>query len=92
MVSFENDKSKSCYMYYYMYTLSSEQKHLIVDQAEAKEISARREQHNTTCAALQLKLTHGAFANQQDDWPRLAAATSSSSTCMRDAHGGAELT
>ena len=76
-------------MYYmYMYTVSSEQKHLIVDQAEAKKRSVHPAQHSTTCAALQLKLTHGAFANQQDDWPRLAAATSSSNVC---AHG-AELT
>ena len=59
MVSFENDKS----CYYYMYTVSSEQKHLIVDQAEAKKRSVHPAQHSTTCAALQLKLTHGAFAN-----------------------------
>jgi hypothetical protein len=68
--------------------LHPEQKHLIVDQAEVKKRSARREQHSTPCAALQLKLTHGALANQQDDWPRLSSRDLFFYAC---AHG-AELT
>ena len=59
-------------------TLSSEQKHRIVDQAEVEKRSQALLVVKSITQHAQPQLTHGALANQQDDWPRLAAATSSS--------------